>query len=169
MIRRGRSRAKGTGKSAVTSWTVVAMIPPLCYIADVKNTRCVGMYDTGELIYSLVCKSLVCIRYGWGVNTKPKTDVLRSWFDATYGQIARTKRGDMHAGGFEVSLLSNFSPIFECVRESARTLRQILFEKGALNTITPTDPDLVYQPMVLALEDTSRVLDRQARVDLSQE
>lgn len=95
----------------------------------------------------------LCIRYGWKDGTKSGPDVLRPWYDASYGHIARTKRGDMDVNGFEVSLLSNFSPIFTCAKPLARRLRDILFGKGALYTETPTDPDVLYGPMVAAFED----------------
>lgn len=101
----------------------------------------------------------LCIRHGWEKNTKLKLDILRPWYDATYGQIARTKRGDMDADGFEVSLLSNFSPMFDCVKALARKLRDILFGKGALYTKTPADPQRMYGSMIAAFEDAIRALD----------
>ena len=101
----------------------------------------------------------LCIRHGWGEDAKPKRDILRNWYDASYGQIAQTKRGAMDADGLEIYLLSNFSPTFDFAKGLARMLRDILFGKGALYTKTPTDPDTLYQPMIGAFEDAIRALD----------
>ncbi|KAK6365863.1 hypothetical protein LTR64_008699 [Lithohypha guttulata] len=101
----------------------------------------------------------LCIRYGWKEGTKPERDVLRNWYDASYGLIARTKRGDMDVDGFEVSLLSNFSPTFDGAKELARTLRNTLFGKGALYTKAPTDPETLYKPIIAAFENAIQALD----------
>jgi len=101
----------------------------------------------------------LCIRYGRGEDTKPKRDVLRPWYDASYEEISRTKRGDMGAKGLEISLLSNFSPTFGCAKGLARALRGILFGEGDLYTETPIDPDTLYKPVIAAFEDAIQALD----------
>ncbi|KAK5080411.1 hypothetical protein LTR05_008660 [Lithohypha guttulata] len=112
-------------------------------------------HDLESFFYVLLA---LCIRYGWEKGIKPKLDVLRPWYDATYGQIARTKRGDMDIDGFEVSLLSSFSPAFDCIKPLARTLRDVLFGKGALYTKTPVDPEHVYGSMIAAFDEAIKVL-----------
>ena len=99
----------------------------------------------------------LCIRHGRETGARPEPDVLRSWYDGGYGHIAQAKRGAM--SGFEIYLLDNFSATFDCVKELARKLRDILFGKGELNLETPTKPDTLYEPMIAAFEDAIQILD----------
>ena len=95
----------------------------------------------------------VCIRYGWKGGVAPKENPLSTWYTGKLDNISRTKRGDIEQGGFDIHVLSKFSYAFECVKGLAKTLRDILFLKGALYTGTPQQPAALYSPMIKAFED----------------
>ena len=92
-----------------------------------------------------------CIRYGWNTGFKPRADPLRDWYEGSFEQLARIKRGDV-TGGFEMYVLGKFSPRFECFKGIARRLRDILFGTGTLYTNTPENPESLYGPMVRVLD-----------------
>ena len=101
----------------------------------------------------------VCIRYGWDDGKAPNPNPLHMWYRGKLENISRTKRGDIEQGGFDIHVLSKFSPKFEHVKELAKTLRDILFLKGALYISTPQEPATLYNPIVKAFEDAIEVLE----------
>ena len=101
----------------------------------------------------------VCIRYGWNGGVAPKENPLSTWYTGKLENISRTKRGDIEQGGFDIHILSKFSYAFECVKGLAKTLRDILFLKGALYTGTPQQPAALYSPMIKAFEDAIESLE----------
>ena len=89
----------------------------------------------------------------------PKENPLSTWYTGKLDNISRTKRGDIEQGGFDIHVLSKFSYAFECVKGLAKTLRDILFLKGALYTGTPQQPAALYSPMIKAFEDAIESLE----------
>ncbi|KGM92355.1 uncharacterized protein PADG_11554 [Paracoccidioides brasiliensis Pb18] len=65
----------------------------------------------------------------------PNTSLLTKWYTDTYKEIARVKRSDMGADGFE-DILSEFPPIFEGIIVG-----------------TPQDPNRLYDPIIKAYDD----------------
>ena len=101
----------------------------------------------------------VCIRYGWDGGKAPTQNPLSTWYTGKLENISTIKRGHIETGGFDVHVLRKFSPTFECVKELARTLRDILFLKGALYTGTPQQPAALYNPIIKAFEDAMESLE----------
>ena len=66
--------------------------------------------------------------------------------------ISTIKRGHIESGGFDIHVLSRFAPTFEHVKGLAKTLRDILFLKGALYIGTPQQPASLYDPIIEAFE-----------------
>ncbi|VDB88378.1 Bgt-20499-2, partial [Blumeria graminis f. sp. tritici] len=60
---------------------------------------------------------------------------------------------------FQKRILNYFTPVFECVQELARSLRQILFEDKSVGYGTPEDPNVLYDPIIRAFDDTIQKLD----------
>ncbi|CAD6502858.1 BgTH12-05447 [Blumeria graminis f. sp. triticale] len=56
-------------------------------------------------------------------------------------------------------ILNYFTPVFECVQKLARSLRQILFEDKSVGYGTPEDPNVLYDPIIRAFDDTIQKLD----------
>lgn len=84
----------------------------------------------------------------------PNNSLLTKWYTDTYRDIARIKRSDMDANGFE-DILSEFPPIFECAKPLCRAIRDILFPYGNRGIIvgTPQDPKHLYDPVIKAYDD----------------
>ncbi|OJD11640.1 hypothetical protein ACJ73_09500, partial [Blastomyces percursus] len=77
----------------------------------------------------------------------PNNSLLTKWYTDTYREIARIKRSDMGADGFE-DILSEFPPIFECAKPLCRAIRDILFPYGSrgITVGIPQEPRL-YNPL----------------------
>jgi hypothetical protein len=95
----------------------------------------------------------VCIRYGWENGKSPTRNPLRTWYTGSLENISRSKRGDVEPGGFEIHVLTKFSPKFQCVLGLARTLRDVLFSKGVLFTGTPVKPNELYNSIIHAFDE----------------
>ena len=101
----------------------------------------------------------VCIRYGWEDGKVPSQNPLNMWYTGKLENISTIKRGHIESGGFDIHVLSKFSPMFECVQRLAKTVRDILFLKRALYTGTPQQPASLYDPIVKAFEDASESIE----------
>ena len=116
-----RSRAKN-----ITGTTQFMAIEVLERIAHTYR------HDLESFFYVLMW---VCVYHGWETG-KRKDDPLQRWYAGRFEDIARTKRGDMTAGGFELHVLPYFVPECESGKGLARKLRSVLFSDGALHTGT---------------------------------
>ena len=59
----------------------------------------------------------VCIRYGWDDGKAPNQNPLHMWYRGKLENISTVKRGYIESGGFDIHVLSKFSPSFELVSE----------------------------------------------------
>ncbi|KAF5120296.1 hypothetical protein E5D57_013649 [Metarhizium anisopliae] len=112
-------------------------------------------HDIEAFFYVLIW---LCARRGWalaGASKKPATKtILSHWYSGTYKDIARNKRGDMDKIGLE-AILREYSQVFDCVKPLCRTIRDVLFpHKDGLFTGTPQDPNILYDPIIKAFNDT---------------
>ncbi|EFY90647.1 serine/threonine-protein kinase Sgk2 [Metarhizium acridum CQMa 102] len=112
-------------------------------------------HDIEAFFYVLIW---LCARRGWalaGASKKPATKtILSHWYTGTYKDIARNKRGDMDKNGLE-AILRECSQVFDCVKPLCRTIRDVLFpHKDGLFTGTPQDPNILYDPIIKAFNDT---------------
>ena len=123
--------------------------------ATERNIDHTYRHDLESFFYVLIS---ICIRCGWPTGRKSRTNPLQSWYTGSYENIARTKRGDMEEGGFEDTILPKFSPVFGCLKELARALRDVLFHKGALYTGTPRTPSSLYDPIIEAFDEAIKKL-----------
>lgn len=72
----------------------------------------------------------------------------------TYEDIARNKRGDMDKNGLE-AILRECAQVFDVVKPLCRKIRDVLFpQKDGLFTGTPQDPNILYNPIINAFNDT---------------
>ncbi|KAI9834629.1 MAG: hypothetical protein M1826_000031 [Phylliscum demangeonii] len=100
-----------------------------------------------------------CIRYGVKASQGQEMrmpEVLKQWCTGTDTQIRIAKRGAMDSGGFK-DILDAFDPSFDSVKDTAKTIRAILFpvREGGLYIDTPTNPDLLYGRMIEAFENAA--------------
>ncbi|KAG8411499.1 hypothetical protein J3458_015556 [Metarhizium acridum] len=112
-------------------------------------------HDIEAFFYVLIW---LCARRGWalaGASKKPATKtILSHWYTGIYKDIARNKRGDMDKNGLE-AILRECSQVFDCVKPLCRTIRDVLFpHKDGLFTGTPQDPNILYDPIIKAFNDT---------------
>ncbi|KAF5137914.1 hypothetical protein E5D57_001693 [Metarhizium anisopliae] len=112
-------------------------------------------HDIEAFFYVLIW---LCARRGWalaGASKKPAAKtILSHWYTGTYKDIARNKRGDMDKNGLE-AILRECSQVFDCVKPLCRTIRDVLFpHKDGLFTGTPQDPNILYDPIIKAFNDT---------------
>ena len=114
-------------------------------------------HDLEAFFYVLIW---LCARRGWalsGASKRPRTSsMLSHWYTGTYKDIARNKLGDMDKGkgkGLDL-ILTEFPPIFDCVKPLCRIVRDVLFPyKDGLFTGTPEDPEVLYTPIIKAFDD----------------
>ena len=64
---------------------------------------------------------------------------------------------------FQKKILNYFTPVFECVQELALSLRQILFDDKSVGYGTPENPNVLYDPIIRAFDDTIRKLEADVR------
>ncbi|OAQ60178.1 serine/threonine-protein kinase Sgk2 [Pochonia chlamydosporia 170] len=115
-------------------------------------------HDIEAFFYVLIW---LCARRGWALDStseKPATrTVLSHWYTGTYKDIARNKLGDMDEGkgkGLDL-ILEEFPPAFDCVKPLCRAIRKLLFPyRYGLFTGTPRDPEILYDPIIQAFNDT---------------
>ncbi|SLM34963.1 serine threonine-protein kinase sgk2 [Lasallia pustulata] len=112
-------------------------------------------HDIEAFFYVLIW---LCARRGWalaGTSEKPATEtILSHWYTGTYEDIARNKRGDMDKNLLEY-ILREYSQVFDCVKPLCRVIRDVLFpHKDGLFTGTPQDPNILYDPIIEAFDDT---------------
>ncbi|KAK5999022.1 hypothetical protein PT974_01409 [Cladobotryum mycophilum] len=112
-------------------------------------------HDLEAFFYVLVW---LCARRGWalaGTSKRPEAKtILSHWYTGTYEDIARSKRGDMDKNGLE-TILREYPQAFDCVKPLCRTIRDVLFpHKDGLFTGTPQDPNILYDPIIKAFDDT---------------
>ncbi|KJZ68222.1 hypothetical protein HIM_12387 [Hirsutella minnesotensis 3608] len=111
-------------------------------------------HDLESFFYVLLW---LCGRRGWEFVNRPKgqpTDsMFTDWYTGSFRNIAKAKRGNMDANGFE-DVLEEFPEEFECIKPLCRELRSILFpiRDNALFTGTPKDPGIVYGPIIESFE-----------------
>ncbi|KAA6413317.1 MAG: serine threonine- kinase Sgk2 [Lasallia pustulata] len=125
-------------------------------IEVLQGTSHTYRHDIEAFFYVLIW---LCARRGWalaGTSKKPPTEtILSHWYTGTYKDIARNKRGDMDKDGLEV-ILEECSQVFDCVKPLCRIIRDVLFsyKNGRLFTGTPQDPNILYDPIIEAFDDT---------------
>ncbi|EXU96023.1 protein kinase [Metarhizium robertsii] len=100
----------------------------------------------------------LCARRGWALSgasgRRPKKSMLSRWYTGAYEDIAQSKRGDMDKNGLEV-ILREFPEDFDSVKPLCRAIRDVLFpHKDGLFTGTPQDPNILYDPIIKAFNDT---------------
>lgn len=110
-------------------------------------------HDLESSFYVLIWQ---CGRHGWRFSgnprDQPKDSLLTKWYTGTFRDIARIKRSDMGVDGFE-DILEDFPPSFEFAKPLCRELRRILFPyRDGLFTGTPTDPEVLYGPIIQAFD-----------------
>ena len=111
-------------------------------------------HDLESFFYVLLW---VCARHGWDFVQNPKGRAQESffegWYKGNYENIANTKRGNMDKQGLE-RMLMEFPPEFDSIKPLCRTIRDILFPyRDGLFIGTPTDPKLLYEPIITAFDD----------------
>ena len=111
---------------------------------DVQHTY---RHDLESLFYVFLS---ICVSLGWPEKQRPYVNPLQSWYTLPYENIIAAKRGHMEKGGFEDIIVPRFSPTFECVKDLARSLRDIIFHTGVLYTGTPKDHSTLYTSMINA-------------------
>ncbi|SLM34569.1 serine threonine-protein kinase sgk2 [Lasallia pustulata] len=123
-------------------------------IEVLQGTSHTYRHDIEAFFYVLIW---LCARRGWalaGTSKKPPTEtILSHWYTGTYKDIARNKRGDMVQDGLEV-ILEECSQVFDCVKPLCRIIRNVLFSYNRLFTGTPQDPNILYDPIIEAFDDT---------------
>ncbi|SLM35803.1 serine threonine-protein kinase sgk2 [Lasallia pustulata] len=123
-------------------------------IEVLQGTSHTYRHDIEAFFYVLIW---LCARRGWalaGTSKKPPTEtILSHWYTGTYKDIARNKRGDMVQDGLEV-ILEECSQVFDCVKPLCRIIRDVLFSYNRLFTGTPQDPNILYDPIIEAFDDT---------------
>ncbi|KAA6410771.1 MAG: serine threonine- kinase Sgk2 [Lasallia pustulata] len=123
-------------------------------IEVLQGTSHTYRHDIEAFFYVLIW---LCARRGWalaGTSKKPPTEtILSHWYTGTYKDIARNKRGDMDKDGLEV-ILEECSQVFDCVKPLCRIIRDVLFSYNRLFTGTPQDPNILYDPIIEAFDDT---------------
>jgi serine/threonine protein kinase len=112
-------------------------------------------HDLEAFFYVLIW---LCARRGWALSRRserrPKKSMLSRWYTGDYDDIAQSKRGDMDKNGLEV-ILREFPQVFDCVKPLCRTIRDVLFpHKDGLFTGTPQDPNILYDPIIKAFDNT---------------
>ncbi|CAD6502857.1 BgTH12-05446 [Blumeria graminis f. sp. triticale] len=95
-----------------------------------------------------------CMSYG----RKSAPGHLRYWHYANNSICCTSKESNI-INHFQEQILNYFTPVFECVQELALSLRQILFEDKSVGYGTPEDPNVLYDPIIRAFDDTIRKLD----------
>ncbi|EHK22418.1 uncharacterized protein TRIVIDRAFT_221698 [Trichoderma virens Gv29-8] len=84
----------------------------------------------------------------------PQNSMLSRWYTGGYEDIARIKRVDMDKSWLEV-VLREFPDVFDGVKPLCRAIRDVLFPcKDGLFTGTPQDPNILYDPIIKAFNDT---------------
>ncbi|MCJ1237182.1 hypothetical protein MMC14_005167 [Varicellaria rhodocarpa] len=115
-------------------------------------------HDLESFFYVLLW---ICARRAWErefrcrLVDRPKESRLKMWYTGSYDTIARSKRGDMHADGFE-DILEEFPSSLNCVKSLCKGMRRILFPltpDGKLDIGTPPDPVKLYDPIIQAFDD----------------
>jgi hypothetical protein len=123
-------------------------------------------HDLESFFYVLLW---ICARRAWerqfhcSLKDQPKDSVLGEWYGNSFKQIAKAKRGSMHADGFK-GILEEFAPAFDCIKSLCREVRRILFpltEDGELDLSTPADSATLYNPIIAAFERSIVDLDKQ--------
>ena len=123
-------------------------------LEDVDHTY---RHDLESFFYVLIW---MCVGYGWGKGQKPEIHPLHRWYYGTAKDIVIAKRGDV-TRNFEDYVLAEFSPIFNCIKGLARSLRNMLFSETTLFTGTPKDepPGHLHKSMIKAFNDAIKELE----------
>ncbi|CAD6502848.1 BgTH12-05437 [Blumeria graminis f. sp. triticale] len=83
---------------------------------------------------------------------------LQNWYSANSTLCFTSKKSDIK-DKFQKRILDYFTPVFECLQELALSLRQILFEDKSVGYGTPEDPNVLYEPIIRAFDDTIQELE----------
>ncbi|CAD6502810.1 BgTH12-05400 [Blumeria graminis f. sp. triticale] len=131
-------------------------IEKLCGYSDQKSPGVEHTYrhDLESFFYVFL---IVCTRYGWNDEQRPKESPLKEWYVSRQKILKEIKQRQMEESGFEIFILKKFSPKFDCVKDLARELRNILFSKGKLSTGTPDDPEEMYGLVLEAFESSLHI------------
>ena len=116
-------------------------------------------HDLESFFYVLLW---VCARHGLDFikssTGQPKRSHFARWYTGSYEDIANVKRGNMDKQGIE-RLMMEFPPSFNSVKPLCRTIRDILFPyRDGLFVGTPTDPKVLYEPIITAFDDAIAIL-----------
>ena len=112
-------------------------------------------HDLESFFYVLLW---LCGRRGWEfvnrLKDRPADSMFTDWYNDSYRKIAKAKRGNMDASGFE-DILEEFPSEFDCIKPLCRGLRVILFpiRDNALFTGTPKDPEILYGRIIKAFDN----------------
>ncbi|PQE09263.1 serine threonine- kinase Sgk2 protein [Rutstroemia sp. NJR-2017a BBW] len=113
----------------------------------------------------------MCIRYSYeGMDRqklmRPKTNILRGWYNGTYTEIANTKQGHMGKNRFE-KIIAEFAPKFDNLKPLARDLRSVLFpiRDGDIFTGTFHDSNIMYDGMIMAFNTAIDRLEKEEQVN----
>lgn len=142
----------GSGPSGARCRTGTMEFMAIDVLLSVDHTY---RHDLESFFYVLIWQ---CGRRGWefvrNPGGQPSPSELTQWFSGNYEGIASSKRGNVDANGFERILAKEFPPEFDCVKPLCRELRGILFpiRGNAIFTGTPTNPDVLYGPIIKAFD-----------------
>ncbi|KAL7962532.1 serine/threonine-protein kinase Sgk2 [Trichoderma compactum] len=118
-------------------------------------------HDLESFFYVLLW---MCARQSWSRDKKfagqekpPQDSLLRKWEIGTFGDIARTKTGDMTVDGLE-RIMDEFPESLDAVKPLCLKIRKILFpldKDERMSFGTPAgDPDQLYRPIISAYNET---------------
>ena len=98
-----------------------------------------------------------CVGHGQ-CKKKTAADPFRDWYVGSHEGILANKRGCMERGGFEMLVLTRFTPEFESVKSLAWILRDALFLRGELRTDTPREePSVLYNQIINAFDGAIKI------------
>jgi serine/threonine protein kinase len=140
------AKERGSGRSGARCRTGTMEFMAIEVLLNKDHTY---RHDLESFFYVLIWQ---CARRGWGEEW-PKKSLLKKWYTGDYRDIATLKLGVISANGFEL-ILEEFPPEFDCIKPLCRELRGILFpfHKGGILTGTPTDPNILYEPIIKAFD-----------------
>ncbi|SZF01348.1 unnamed protein product [Blumeria hordei] len=106
-------------------------------------------HDLGSFFYVL---TVGCMSYG----RESAPEHLHQWSSASTRLEAK---GYHIQTQFRKYIINYFTPMFEGIKELAWSLREILFEDKWMGCGTPKEPDVLYDPIIRAFDDTIKKLE----------
>ncbi|CAD6502866.1 BgTH12-05455 [Blumeria graminis f. sp. triticale] len=148
-----REEIKGKKQSESITGTLKYMALELLEAIDEKENTLKQTYrhDLESFFYVLITG---CMSY----CRKEAPKHLKNWYSSNSTLCFTSKKSDV-IFDFQKQILKYFTPTFECLQELARSLRQILFEDESVEYRTPEDPNVLYEPIIRAFDDTIQELE----------